>query len=171
MPGPTQVDGVSFAPLITAGATQAAVAAAEARIEHRPLYAHRWANNQDLWSVIRDDWKLIDAPVGQELFDLDADPQERVNVFEDHPEKVTELELLLDAYRARDYHPDSRRASVELGDDLLERLQALGYIEFESKPPDDAGANGSPQGTRQEPRGAEEAGQERRPADEQRRHD
>lgn len=66
-------------------------------------------------------------PSGQELFDLAADPLERADVADEHPEVVAQLRTHLEAWRAR--AEDSVFGSGVQVDDsgLIQEIEALGY--------------------------------------------
>ncbi len=91
--------------------------------------AHGWA---PLFAAYQDQYKYIHSP-DPELYDLDSDPNEQVNLVDDRPELAQKL---------------SSRLSVALGDDLLlagqaeptqqlsaqdtARLESLGYVGLSS---------------------------------------
>ena len=94
-------------------------------------------------TVIQDNWKLIDNPdqhepyclegaapghypIGhQELYDLATDPGEQLNLAEQHPARVAELQTLI----ARRFEGLTARAhEQDLSPELIERLRALGYV-------------------------------------------
>lgn len=88
-----------------------------------------------IYNVIRTDrWKLFKPR--KELFDLEADPGETVNVWDEHPEVVQDLLAQLDARLRRDRkdRDDFARAvaaqdgDVELSAEEIEELRALGYL-------------------------------------------
>jgi arylsulfatase A-like enzyme len=74
-------------------------------------------------------WKLIDGPEEEslELFDLEADPEERVNLAEREPERVAGMRLRLRRFREAQARGDAR--PVPLSDEDRKRLEALGYVE------------------------------------------
>jgi len=78
---------------------------------------------QNIWGIRKGDWLFIDGPTGGHreppesfkslraytdfhteglLFNMKEDPGQRVNLYEDHPEKVRELNILLQEYRRSD---------------------------------------------------------------------
>jgi arylsulfatase A-like enzyme len=74
-------------------------------------------------------FKLIEGPEEgtRELYDLAADPRERENVLDAHPEVAAELLARLEAWRAgRAGEPGAR---LQISDDERERLRALGDTE------------------------------------------
>ncbi len=88
------VDGTSFAKLL---------ADPSAKHEREPLFWHypHWGNQGGIpYSAVRDgDWKLIRYyfKKGTELFNLAEDPGEQNNLADKQPEKVKELNAVLDA--------------------------------------------------------------------------
>lgn len=74
-------------------------------------------------------WKYIDSPRIDliELYDLEGDPAETVNVAEEHPEVLDEMAAALGSWMATtqrlDLPPD------ELPRDAIEALRALGYLQ------------------------------------------
>jgi arylsulfatase A-like enzyme len=65
-------------------------------------------------------------PIGRtELYDLEADPQERVNLAASRPEKVAELQGLIGRRWAR---LTNRVRRQELPDEIKKQLRALGYV-------------------------------------------
>jgi arylsulfatase A-like enzyme len=85
-----------------------------------------------LASIRTRQWKLIrdEEDVGAlELYDLRADPGEHENVAASHPDVVERLSVELDAWRGHWLGDAGRHQSLEQGDEHLEQLRALGYIE------------------------------------------
>lgn len=68
-------------------------------------------------------WKLYDGA----LFDLAADPRERVDVADRYPNVLAALELNLAGLRAAGGLSDAEQ--IELDEDLRRQLRALGYIQ------------------------------------------
>ncbi len=62
---------------------------------------------------------------GVELYDLESDPEETVNVAGEHPERVAALAELIDRRFAS---LADRRRTQELPEELKEELRALGYV-------------------------------------------
>jgi arylsulfatase A-like enzyme len=85
--------------------------------------------HDSLRAVRRGPWKLVlDRFTGEiALYDLAADPGERVNVSAEHPERVRELRAEIDAFMARPPVGEAPKL-VELDADELKALQALGYL-------------------------------------------
>ena len=73
-------------------------------------------------------WKYIEAPEEErrELYDLESDPRERVNLAEREPARAAALAERLARWR-RDTPAAPPAASVSPED--AERLEALGYVE------------------------------------------
>jgi arylsulfatase A-like enzyme/Flp pilus assembly protein TadD len=85
-----------------------------------PLYRYGWSG---LAGVRSERYKLIRAPQ-PELFDLEKDPGEQTNVYEQYPEVAAELEKEL-------AHFDDENAVQEprlVDDESLSKLAALGYL-------------------------------------------
>jgi arylsulfatase len=79
-------------------------------------------------SVREGSFKLVhDSKTGRyRLFDLASDPAEQHDVSEQHPEVLAELTQKMEA---RGSEPDARGGEpVQLSDDEIERLRALGYL-------------------------------------------
>ncbi|MBL7009276.1 MAG: sulfatase-like hydrolase/transferase, partial [Planctomycetes bacterium] len=81
-------------------------------------------------------WKLISNQLSSqliekpryELYDLEADPGERNNVAELHPEVVERLEAKIDAFRARSRPGASAEPAASMDQDVLAELRELGYV-------------------------------------------
>ena len=73
-------------------------------------------------------WKYIEGEEEgtKELFDLDADPGERNNLYESHREIAEALSAKIAAWKAA-YGRESKLQDLSPED--LERLKALGYVE------------------------------------------
>lgn len=80
-------DGKSLLPLLTGQTTK----------HHDALY---WSSGGTTgeWAVRQGDWKLRALKDQRELFDLAADPSEKMNLAAMHPEKVKRLAALYDAW-------------------------------------------------------------------------
>ena len=73
---------------------------------------------------------ILEEPIYM-LYDLDSDPQETVNVYEDRPEIVQRMRWNLDKFREafsefRSEH--SKEESPEIDEETRKSLQALGYL-------------------------------------------
>ncbi|HSP97145.1 MAG TPA: sulfatase [Candidatus Dormibacteraeota bacterium] len=132
VPLPEHLDGISLLPALGGGAIPTRWAYAESEkdfIGGDPDYyvdgvrgTHRMARLPG--------WKLVYVPKPdgpeQRLYDLTADPGEAHNVAADHPDKVRELQLLLDSVLAADAHRPE--GSKTLTDAEKEQLRQLGYM-------------------------------------------
>ena len=84
------------------------------------------------WSALRslraDRYKVISAP-RPELYDLDADPRELRNLFEERRSVGRAMLARLDDFRSKDPRGNDRPAAATAGPDvaIAERLAALGY--------------------------------------------
>ena len=103
----------------------------------------RWGGRHEgrWWSARLGRWKLIQIPTGpgefqEELYDLDADPEEASNLAEIHPEKVDELRLLIEA--EREAEQTDFRDDDEIDLEHLEELHSLGYATSNNSRPADA---------------------------------
>jgi arylsulfatase A-like enzyme len=81
----------------------------------------------ELVAVRHEGWKLVHAPQLErvELYDLAADPAERVDRAASAPEQAQRLMAQLDAWRRTVPPPPAAAGAADLGD----RLRALGYVE------------------------------------------
>jgi len=94
LPGDRAIDGVDLVPFVTG---------ARAGLPHEALF---WRSGH--YRVVRaGDWKLqlSERPAKAWLFDLAADPTERVNLAESQPERVAALRALLDSHDATQSPP------------------------------------------------------------------
>ncbi len=85
-----------------------------------------------LYSVRSARWKyIVDKKSGsQELFDLEIDPAERVNVVEDYPDVATRLSTVLADWRTSlRYQERGVGEKRKLSPKEIERLKSLGYIQ------------------------------------------
>ncbi len=101
-------------------------------LERRTVFAHRthpYRKNRELWSAVQGNWKLIEGPAGDHLFDLHEDPGEHTDRAADEPQRLAELKAALERFRARGIRELTPTGSRELDDELLERLEELGYTE------------------------------------------
>lgn len=129
LPVPGDLDGISLAPFCVAGDKETGLGKESAALLDRPLFLHRFENGEELWGIVRERWKLIAAEEGYLLFDLRSDPGELNNLADELWERIGEKLLAeLDAHRARDARPQSKRSNVEIDEDLMERLRAIGYV-------------------------------------------
>ena len=112
-----------------AGEDEPRPAYSETFYEH---YPKRAGEGEELVSVRLGGFKLVLRPGRRELFDLEADPGERDNLYAEHPERVERLLRELRGLAVR-WPAERRSATLELSEEEtrnhLERLRALGYVE------------------------------------------
>jgi len=74
-------------------------------------------------------YKLIRSAEGrEELYDLEADPEERRDIAVENEAVVAELRKLL-AERRASFGPDAPAEPAAVNPELRQRLQALGYAD------------------------------------------
>jgi arylsulfatase A-like enzyme len=78
-------------------------------------------------SLLEGPWKLIRTEEGEELFNLDTDPGESLDLSARHPETAARLAHLLSEYEAA-AGPSVEADSITLEPAEIERLKALGYL-------------------------------------------
>jgi arylsulfatase A-like enzyme len=89
----------------------------------------------DTLAVTTRRWKYIVGPDGAELYDLEADPEEKRDVADEHREVCADLDRDLEAYRATVPELDAEaeaaaaREDEELSDEVRSHLQTLGYVD------------------------------------------
>jgi arylsulfatase A-like enzyme len=120
-PAPSGIEGRSFASLLARDGEPSA-------LPERALFAHRKAKlpEDDLWSVVSGDWKLIEHSGKLELYDL-HDAAERDDLTARQPEIVERLARELDAFRARAKPLSSEKVDVQLDARAVDALRQLGY--------------------------------------------
>ena len=112
---PEGTDGVSFLDLLLDP---------ESPSPQRTLFSEY----KTIISVRTDDWKYIARPRHpEELYDLKADPGERVNVIEEYPEVAARLSLAAKAAAAK-RDARERNEKVELDEETIQALRELGYL-------------------------------------------
>ena len=85
------------------------------------LYGDR---GHEAFSVYRPPWKLVSSASGQQLFDLERDPQERHDLVHERPGVVRELRDLVAAV------PLVESGPAEASDrDRLDAIRSLGYVD------------------------------------------
>ena len=105
-------------------------AAEQGSLAPRPCYAESEAPYlEGGWSPVRawmtDRWKYIQTAI-PELYDLQADPHETVNLIDVHADEVALLEQELEDFEsALDLHAG---VSVTASDEQLKALRSLGYV-------------------------------------------
>lgn len=91
--------------------------------------------------VTADGWKYIHAPK-PELYDLNKDPQEKVNLLSDYPRKVSLLKeecLSLKKELLEKSNSQEGSKKIALSPAERERLQSLGYIGFSGSADEETG--------------------------------
>jgi arylsulfatase A-like enzyme len=84
---------------------------------------------QSRYSLRTREWKLIwSQPGSLELFRMDADPGERSNVADRHPDVRDALAAALDRWRGRHRAAPNQGPPVELSGDQWRELESLGYL-------------------------------------------
>jgi arylsulfatase A-like enzyme len=82
------------------------------------------------WAIIEGVHKLIETPPDARLFDLAADPHERVDLAARQPDRVESLRAAARAFRVSAETPvQAPRIESDLGPEVVEQLRALGYLE------------------------------------------
>jgi arylsulfatase A-like enzyme len=137
VPVPEQAQGRSLVPLMAAPDDPAAYGG-----DRAPVFSETAGDDEEdgtprAYTVIHDGWKLIwntvvhDHRPELQLFDHETDPLNLDDVGEEHPEKVAELQRLLERWRAA---AEAARVTDEgLAEELtpaeIEELKALGYLD------------------------------------------
>lgn len=88
-------------------------------------YRGRWANFGKAQFVLDYPWKLILTPYKKlvELYRLDTDPGELVNIAHSHPDVVDRL-----SHELRMWRQSGKDVAAEIDLDNMEKLRSLGYI-------------------------------------------
>jgi arylsulfatase A-like enzyme/lipopolysaccharide biosynthesis regulator YciM len=120
IPAPAEVQGRSLLPAAR-GERLDLLALAETWY---PRYHYGWS---ELVAVRDGRYKFVRAP-RRELYDLQNDPGERVNLAERYPQRADALERALDEMLDRVSRPDAARGPAPVDPEVEERLRALGYI-------------------------------------------
>lgn len=92
-----------------------------------------WSDNYRL-AIRTEDFKYIyeaELPDESQLYNLQTDPSEKLNLWQQEPERARRFEQLRLQHQARVDKTSQgvTTADVEVDEEVLERLQALGYIE------------------------------------------
>jgi arylsulfatase A-like enzyme len=130
---PQQIEGVSFAPLLDG---EQAPAREPVFCEATKPFSYEddphWRNTLKCRAVCDGRWKFIFRPVGmvKELYDLEADPEEKINRL-DNPDaealkRSDELAALLDTW-TQSARP--LEAEADESDETLRKLKDLGYMQ------------------------------------------
>ena len=102
------------------------------------LYRRHYAGDEEVeagqavgeaWGLRRGRWKLIWAEEENrlELYDLETDPEEKVDLAMERPDQAATLKAELEVWLAS--QPRSRGGDVLLDAESRRKLQALGYVE------------------------------------------
>jgi len=96
----------------------------------RTLYAEQNLYGTELKTALDWPYKLIVNPESGDrwLFDLDANPGERLLPWDEHAEKADDLQRALLQRLERDLAARTEQTPAELGSDTLEQLRSLGYV-------------------------------------------
>jgi arylsulfatase A-like enzyme len=82
-----------------------------------------------LKSVQSADWKFIWATDGtRELYSIQNDPYEKINLAQSNPEEVKKMEAVLGKW-STSFKPSSFYKNEEISREALEELRALGYVQ------------------------------------------
>lgn len=136
------IEAKSLVPLLTGGSLPFLEAFAESA-PLRPQFPEQdrvyFSGNRGKWRMVRTErWKLIRIPHPEgdrhELYDLERDPFETRNLFQDLPGEAGRIAPSLDAWMAVDASRNSEtqeETAEELDPASLDQLRALGYLEAE----------------------------------------
>lgn len=125
---PIDLDGRSLASFCRSEDKRQGLQSESTALVQRPLILHRFEDGDHLWGVILENWKLIQSRLGVLLYNLETDPGEHDNLADTHQPLVQQLIALLDEHRGRGSNPQSMRTQVDIDQDLLDRLKAIGYV-------------------------------------------
>ncbi len=89
-----------------------------------PRYRFGWS---DLHAIRSGHMKLIVAP-RSELYDLDTDPAERVNLYQQKPEIAGQMALTLRTIESSESLNASAAEAGSIDPETAERLRSLGYV-------------------------------------------
>ena len=126
LPAPASFEGVSHLGVLKAGESVRPRA-----VYSESLYAHdafRWA---PLRALRVGKYKYIQAPKA-ELYELDADPHEQVNLLHKNAAMAAELQNELAKVLTR-YAPSQRSTPAALSPETLAQLESLGYLAAEPR--------------------------------------
>ena len=121
VPSPSAVQGTSLRPLASGNTRLDLVAHTETWV---PRYHYGWS---ELQSIQDGRFKYIRAP-RPELYDLDADRAETVNLAESQPQRVAAFDRALADFIARTTRSDAPDRPQRIDPEVEERLMALGYV-------------------------------------------
>ncbi len=116
---PPGIDGRSLAPSLTGGELQAEPVYGESEY---PRLAFGWA---PLSSLTTEEWRYIEAPEA-ELYSRTSDPEELVNVVDEHSDMALRLRNQL--LELQDSMVPREMEAVALDPEAQRRLESLGYV-------------------------------------------
>ena len=123
-PGPAE-QGSSLAPAIRGEGRPP-----EGRSFFADLRSPPWFGSLTVKAVVRDDDKyVVTLPDTEELYDLGADPGEQTSLLSERRVLADELRAELDAFEESCVRYGQESAEVELDEEALEKLEALGYVQ------------------------------------------
>lgn len=117
--------GVSLVPVLEGG--EDPTVHGRAFLSHRVLTKGK--ERREMWSVVQGDWHLIEQESRLELFDLAADPGELDNLVRVRRDVVAELSARIAEDRARTREGYASTIEVEIDEERLRALEALGYVQ------------------------------------------
>jgi arylsulfatase A-like enzyme len=126
IPAPASFEGVSLL-----GALKAGESATPRAVYSESLYAHDAFGWSPLRALRVGKYKYIQAPKA-ELYDLDADPREQVNLLRKNAAMAAELQNELAKVLTR-YAPSPRATPPALSPETLAELESLGYLAAEPR--------------------------------------
>ena len=99
----------------------------------RTLFSHRSLQEperRELWAAVSGDWHLLERGGDVELYHLENDPEEQLDLSDARRDVTERLAHELEDFRAS---ARARRRTVpieiEVDDEQLEELRALGYVD------------------------------------------
>jgi arylsulfatase A-like enzyme len=115
---PETVDGIALLSTIDA-----------APFSERPLLTCRTGKDKTLWGLTVGKWRLLqDEPSGTvELYDVERDPQERIDLAVERPEVLADLQQRLALMRSELQPVPREHVTVDLNGLLNSELARLGY--------------------------------------------
>jgi len=124
---------ISFSPLDEATETKGTGTDSPCYIEtYRTRYSYNWS---EMVGIRYNGWKFVRAP-RPELYDLSEDPAEKRNLYGERPDRLERMETLLKETIAAFSGPLAERGpTVDLDSEAIEKLEALGYVMPQAKPP------------------------------------
>jgi arylsulfatase A-like enzyme len=106
----------------------------------RIIFAHRTKfrpRQSHIWGANRGKWRFIQKAGKWELYDIEGDPGEKINVLSRYPGIHSELRNALKKFRQRGFGNRATRVEVELDADGVSFLDALGYTGDSGPPTND----------------------------------